>query len=1045
MFKRKLIAGLAAAVLFAASMQGGIVQALAQPVETISAVDESDLFEESATASLIQEGAYPQQSDEVCFNYDASWESAKEALADGMRGLSESINIADYKISRNQLVSLYEEAINENPDLFYVSCNFTYNYIGSDNTVTYVKPSYIGKQSEIYEMRIEFEKAVQTLVANVDSTLSDAEIALQVHDYIIAHADYAATQVSSGSTSTLSHSAYGALVENLCVCDGYALAYNYILNNCYGITSLIITSDSMSHAWNQVKIGDSYYHVDLTFDDPTKDNNDSNAYSVYHEYFLCSDANIQSKDIHGSGAHYGWSSNGITCDSTSYDGLAFKPVNSQDNSRALYAMSTANGKWYYTDLKTEYNLVEYDFATDTATSVKLGTNVYPSYVAADENGLYYAERNKKEIYFYDFETSQISRVYTAESVVAGLYFDDGVLMYCNGKATYATGIEKNDDNKVATESIKLSESSLKLNPGETVQLTAELLPEDSTDVYVSWISSDESVARVVNGAVTGVSAGDVTITAAVGDVSAECTVTIAQAVENVTVYNGIDYSAVYNAQYYYNNYADLRAVFGNDSAALLAHFVEYGMAEGRQASDKFSVYSYRAFNADLQSAFDTNLKAYYIHYINYGKSENRDAVGEYSLTSYMGMDYSDVYSADYYMTQYKDLQNAFGDDYYLYIKHFVEYGMAEGRIASEDFDPVVYAQSYPDLVAAFGDNMKMYYIHYIKNGKAEGRVISKTVYNGTDYEAVFDYEYYKNSYSDLREAFNDNSRAYLEHFVNYGMQEGRNACEDFDIEYYSTAYEDLQNAFGSNLKEYYLHYINYGKAEGRVALLLESDSEVLTAGSIGIDVSHHQGKVDWEAVKEDGISFAVIRVGYGNDEETQDDATAAYNISECERLNIPYGVYLYSYAVSEEEAQSEAEHLLRLIDGHEPQLGVYIDIEDTDYYEKNGGFDVYSEEGAQRVTLYAKIIMEAVAEAGYEAGIYADYDYYINVLDTEMLEGYRWVALWNDENQKDVDDLGAFIWQYTSSGEVNGVEGAVDMDMLMKDVTLKKTQSESSN
>jgi GH25 family lysozyme M1 (1,4-beta-N-acetylmuramidase) len=394
------------------------------------------------------------------------------------------------------------------------------------------------------------------------------------------------------------------------------------------------------------------------------------------------------------------------------------------------------------------------------------------------------------------------------------------------------------------------------------------------------------------------------------------------------------------------------------------------------------------------------------------------------------------------MSQYKDLQSAFGNDDYLYIKHFVEYGMSEGRIASEDFDPVVYAQSYSDLVNAFGDDMKMYYLHYIRNGKAEGRVISKTFYDGTDYEAVFDFEYYKNAYSDLKAAFGDNSRAYLAHFVNYGMKEGRNASENFDIAYYSTAYEDLKKAFGSDLEAYYLHYINYGKAEGREALPSETSEGILTAGSIGIDVSHHQKTIDWEAVKNDGISFAIIRVGYGSDEQSQDDKTAAYNISECERLNIPYGVYLYSYAISEEEAQSEAEHLLRLLDGHNPQLGVYIDIEDTSYYEKYGEFDVYSEEGRQRVTTYAKIVMEAVTKAGYEAGIYANYDYYTNVLKLEMLEGCRWVALWNNEKQKDVDDLDAFIWQYADDGEVDGVEGSVDMDLLMKDVVLKTAQTE---
>ena len=72
-------------------------------------------------------------------------------------------------------------------------------------------------------------------------------------------------------------------------------------------------------------------------------------------------------------------------------------------------------------------------------------------------------------------------------------------------------------------------------------------------------------------------------------------------------------------------------------------------------------------------------------------------------------------------------------------------------------------------------------------------------------------------------------------------------------------------------------------------------STLLKKGMLGIDVSKYQGSIDWERVKNSGhASFVIIRVGYGNDEESQDDQYAEYNMSECERLNIPYGVYLYN-------------------------------------------------------------------------------------------------------------------------------------------------------
>ncbi|MCD7981948.1 MAG: N-acetylmuramoyl-L-alanine amidase [Clostridiales bacterium] len=94
---------------------------------------------------------------------------------------------------------------------------------------------------------------------------------------------------------------------------------------------------------------------------------------------------------------------------------------------------------------------------------------------------------------------------------------------------------------------------------------------------------------------------------------------------------------------------------------------------------------------------------------------------------------------------------------------------------------------------------------------------SSTVYDGVDYSAVYDYDYYINRYADLKAAFGSDQTAALKHFVTYGMKEGRQASEDFNVTIYKSNYYDLQKAFGDDLPSYYLHYINYGKAEGRNA------------------------------------------------------------------------------------------------------------------------------------------------------------------------------------------------------------------------------------
>jgi hypothetical protein len=279
------------------------------------------------------------------------------------------------------------------------------------------------------------------------------------------------------------------------------------------------------------------------------------------------------------------------------------------------------------------------------------------------------------------------------------------------------------------------------------------------------------------------------------------------------IYNGVDYSAVYDKDYYLSNNSDLQAALGDNADALIRHFVEYGMSEGRQASANFNVNVYRAENADVAAAFGDNTAAYYQHYIAYGVNENRVAV---SNAIYNGVDYSAVYNKDYYLSNNSDLQAAFGDDAQALIRHFVEYGMSEGRQASADFNVNVYKAQNADLAAAFGDNTAAYYQHYIAYGVNENRVaVSNAVYNGVDYSAVYDKDYYLSSNADLQAAFGDDAEALISHFAEYGMSEGRQAKADFNAYSYMEKYEDLRNAFGEDLKAYYVHYINYGQAEGR--------------------------------------------------------------------------------------------------------------------------------------------------------------------------------------------------------------------------------------
>lgn len=94
-----------------------------------------------------------------------------------------------------------------------------------------------------------------------------------------------------------------------------------------------------------------------------------------------------------------------------------------------------------------------------------------------------------------------------------------------------------------------------------------------------------------------------------------------------------------------------------------------------------------------------------------------------------------------------------------------------------------------------------------------------------------------------------------------------------------------------------------------------------------IDVSYHQGVIEWEKVRKAGY-HAILRCGYGDDLTSQDDKQWKRNADECTRLGIPFGVYIYSYAKTTAQAESEARHVLRLVKGYKLSYPVFYDLEE---------------------------------------------------------------------------------------------------------------------
>lgn len=186
-----------------------------------------------------------------------------------------------------------------------------------------------------------------------------------------------------------------------------------------------------------------------------------------------------------------------------------------------------------------------------------------------------------------------------------------------------------------------------------------------------------------------------------------------------------------------------------------------------------------------------------------------------------------------------------------------------------------------------------------------------------------------------------------------------------------------------------------------------------------IDVSVHQGQIDWAKVKNH-IDGAIIRCGYGSDYTHQDDKRFVQNVEACIKHGIPFGVYLYSYAKTISAAKSEAAHVIRLLEPYKNELSypVYYDLEEA---------------GTENGAVERAIVFGEIIEAkGYWCGIYANQYWWRTYLKSGLDRFTKWVAKYSDEKPSGIS--GTYdIWQYSSKGYVPGIEGNVDMNVCYRD------------
>lgn len=234
----------------------------------------------------------------------------KEALLAGQT----RINIREYGINSDEYhlyrLPYFSPYLGMNMDITAWYSGNVYSYLQIENSMT---------PEETSQYFSQVDKAIEDVLSVVTDEMTDVEKALAVHDYLVYYAEYDYDNLVNGTIPPESYKSAGLLINGTGVCNAYAYAYQYLMT-LLGIECYVTNSSAMNHAWNIVKIDDSYYHVDCTWDDPVPDQFGK----VSHNHFLADDEKMRNEL-----EHYGWDREDIPCDNDKYNDKYWTEAESQ--------------------------------------------------------------------------------------------------------------------------------------------------------------------------------------------------------------------------------------------------------------------------------------------------------------------------------------------------------------------------------------------------------------------------------------------------------------------------------------------------------------------------------------------------------------------------------------------------------------------------------------------------------------------------------------------------------------------------------------------
>lgn len=375
----------------------------------------------------------------------SSYDEAKiQAIVDAIESFETSVNVYDYKITTSEYKEIYALAKKRAFLAANASGINNYSYMAYSYSGGYIyninfKLGY--SKEECIQRYNAMDAKVNEIISKIPKNFTDEEKVLFVHDYIVYECEYDFVNYENNTIPDDSYSAYGCLVLNTCVCQGYSDAYEIILSR-LGIESEEVPSASLGHVWNLVNLDGEWYHVDVTWDDTAMGHRGASSGDdmlglCNHNNFLVNDAGIK------EAGHNSWDDSSQTSSSSKYMDLGLSNV----VSRAYYI----NNKWYYiynysTTQYLNQKLCSGDVFNPTATSTPLvsTSDKYDFSLGYYDGRFYYFSYFNGNIQSVkvdgsDYKNNIASDIGISEDVVELAVRDDGLMeyvLYTSGRTSY---------------------------------------------------------------------------------------------------------------------------------------------------------------------------------------------------------------------------------------------------------------------------------------------------------------------------------------------------------------------------------------------------------------------------------------------------------------------------------------------------------------------------------------------------------------------------------------------------------------------------------